>query len=338
MSGWGFDGSLGEARRKGPWRKLTSNPASSIFLGLSMGVASVLGAHAADLPSRKAAPVEYVRICDAYGSGFFFIPGTDTCLRVGGTVVAEWRAFSDSYRMSRALMGSGNIAAVANPYSFPRLGFVPSVGAYGNATGGNNQGFQGVGRIELDARTATPVGTLRTFVRIESLYASEGFFDTAGSLTGGANFAAGNYGNPTVFNSSARETTILNKAFIQFAGLTAGRVQSFFDFYTDEVNWEVLRGSNATVVRLIHRPLMAAFRDHCRSKTIRRAEPSLGRQSAISISARRPWRSWRGIRHNLFRHSRRLARSGNCWKSSLGPALGRSTSFGGGASAAHVPL
>ena len=252
MSGWGFDGSLGEARRKGPWRKLTSNPTSSIFLGLSMGVASVLGTQAADLPSRKAAPVEYVRICDAYGSGFFFIPGTDTCLRVGGTVVAEWRAFSNSYRMSRALMGSGNIAAVANPFSFPRLGFVPSVGAYGNATGGNNQGFQGVGRIELDARTATPVGALRTFVRIESLYASEGFFDTAGSLTGGANFATGNYGNPTVFNSSARETTILNKAFIQFAGLTAGRVQSFFDFYTDEVNWEVLRGSNATVGALAY--------------------------------------------------------------------------------------
>lgn len=27
-----------------------------------------------------AAPVEYVRVCDAYGTGFFYIPGTETCI------------------------------------------------------------------------------------------------------------------------------------------------------------------------------------------------------------------------------------------------------------------
>jgi len=27
-----------------------------------------------------AAPVEYVRYCDAFGVGFFYIPGTETCL------------------------------------------------------------------------------------------------------------------------------------------------------------------------------------------------------------------------------------------------------------------
>ena len=30
-----------------------------------------------------------MRICDAYGAGFFFIPGTETCLRVGGYVRFE---------------------------------------------------------------------------------------------------------------------------------------------------------------------------------------------------------------------------------------------------------
>lgn len=29
-------------------------------------------------------PVEYVRVCDVYGPGFYYIPGTETCLRVGG--------------------------------------------------------------------------------------------------------------------------------------------------------------------------------------------------------------------------------------------------------------
>ncbi|MET3582205.1 hypothetical protein ABID19_005263, partial [Mesorhizobium robiniae] len=29
-------------------------------------------------------PAEYVRICDVYGAGYFYIPGTETCLRIGG--------------------------------------------------------------------------------------------------------------------------------------------------------------------------------------------------------------------------------------------------------------
>ena len=40
-------------------------------------------AHAADLPV-KARAIEYVRICTPYGAGFFFIPGTDTCIKLGG--------------------------------------------------------------------------------------------------------------------------------------------------------------------------------------------------------------------------------------------------------------
>jgi hypothetical protein len=37
----------------------------------------------------KVAPVEYVRVCDVYGSGFFYIPGTDTCLKLTGYVRAD---------------------------------------------------------------------------------------------------------------------------------------------------------------------------------------------------------------------------------------------------------
>jgi hypothetical protein len=40
-------------------------------------------AQAADLPV-KAKAVEYVRICSLYGNGFFFIPGTDTCIKLAG--------------------------------------------------------------------------------------------------------------------------------------------------------------------------------------------------------------------------------------------------------------
>ncbi len=62
----------------------------SFLLGSSAALMGVGAVQAADLPSRKAAPVEYVRVCDAYGRGFFFIPGTDTCIRIGGRVRADY--------------------------------------------------------------------------------------------------------------------------------------------------------------------------------------------------------------------------------------------------------
>jgi hypothetical protein len=47
----------------------------------------------------SAQPVEYVRVCDAYGTGWFYIPGTEQCLKVAtgeirietedGTVVTQ---------------------------------------------------------------------------------------------------------------------------------------------------------------------------------------------------------------------------------------------------------
>ncbi|MEO0544816.1 MAG: porin [Pseudomonadota bacterium] len=32
-------------------------------------------------------PVEYVKVCDAAGTGYFYIPGTDTCLEISGEVI-----------------------------------------------------------------------------------------------------------------------------------------------------------------------------------------------------------------------------------------------------------
>ena len=57
----------------------------SLLLGSAAGLVAVAGAQAADLPV-KAKPVEYVKVCSAYGAGFYYIPGTDICLRVGGYV------------------------------------------------------------------------------------------------------------------------------------------------------------------------------------------------------------------------------------------------------------
>ena len=57
----------------------------SLLLGSAAGLAAMTGAQAADLPV-KAKPVEYVKICSLYGAGFYYIPGTDTCIRIGGHI------------------------------------------------------------------------------------------------------------------------------------------------------------------------------------------------------------------------------------------------------------
>ena len=212
-------------------------------------------------------------------------------------------------------------------------GNVPGAGAYCNARSGDNSAFAGTGRIELDARTATPLGALRTFIRIESLFRlgeqRRDGLDRRRRIFRRLQFRQ-QHGLP----QSARETTILNKAFIQFAGLTAGRVQSFFDFYVDDINWEVLRGSNATVGALglhlyVRRRLLgnAVDRRQCVASRLHR----LDRRAIQFLPPRRWSASWTSLRRlwqQRLRRSRRLADSRNCRQSALGSALGRSASLG----------
>lgn len=150
----------------------------------------VSSASAADLPSRKAAAVEYVRVCNTYGAGFFYIPGTESCLRIAGRARAEG-LYDQPFKKDADVIG-----------------------------------FRARGRLNIDVRTATAYGTLRTYIRYEitrntGAYAKGGFQATADS--------AG-----------------LDKGFIQFGPLTVGRAQSMFDFYADDLNWGTLRGSDLT--------------------------------------------------------------------------------------------
>ena len=42
-------------------------------------------------------PAEYARVCDAYGAGFFYIPGSETCLKIGGYLRFDAHTGGDSY-------------------------------------------------------------------------------------------------------------------------------------------------------------------------------------------------------------------------------------------------
>ncbi len=61
----------------------------SLILGSAAALVAGGAAQAADLP--VAEPVDYVKVCNAYGAGYHFIPGTDTCLKIGGYVRAEFQ-------------------------------------------------------------------------------------------------------------------------------------------------------------------------------------------------------------------------------------------------------
>jgi len=59
----------------------------SLLLGSAAALLAVSGARAADAVTvAEPEPAEYVKICDVYGAGYFYIPGTETCLKIGGSL------------------------------------------------------------------------------------------------------------------------------------------------------------------------------------------------------------------------------------------------------------
>jgi hypothetical protein len=163
----------------------------SLILGSAVAFAATAGAQAADLPV-KAKPVAYVKICPTYGPGFYYIPGTDICLKVGGLVFAEIGYYA-----------AGAITTLGN-------------GANGWDHQDNALAWRTRGYISMDARTATPYGALRAYIL-------GGFQQVSGT-------AAGPFGAGGATAHAVNNGAFMQYAFIQFAGFTAGTANSFFDF------------------------------------------------------------------------------------------------------------
>jgi hypothetical protein len=178
------------------------NPKKSVkrvLLGSAAGIFTVAGAQAADLPT-KAQPVEYVRACSIYGAGFWYVPGTDTCIKIGG-----FAKLQTEYNMA----GSGPFMLGAG------TGAAGSVDLGGLNTRTDTSPITIAGRfagISADLRTPTEYGTLRSYMDV--------------IIGNGSNDAWG-YGTGQQSAQAIGNT----RAFIQFAGFTAGRMRSFFDLY-----------------------------------------------------------------------------------------------------------
>jgi hypothetical protein len=130
----------------------------SLLLGSAAGLVAVAGAQAADLPV-KAKPVEYVKICSLYGVGFYYIPGTDTCIKIGGFVRHEW------------MWNAGGSYAPAAEFIGARSG---------NNRVGEDLTSRSRGGISADVRSQTAYGTLRGYVNL-NLQWTTGDPVTAGS-------------------------------------------------------------------------------------------------------------------------------------------------------------
>jgi hypothetical protein len=118
--------------------------AKSLLFGTAASVIALTGAQAADLPV-KAKAVEYVKVCSLYGAGFYYIPGTDTCIRIGGAI-----------RIDTAINGS--------TFDFPFWqGGAGASQAYGKDWYSTRARFN----LSEDTRTATEYGVLRTFANVQ---------------------------------------------------------------------------------------------------------------------------------------------------------------------------
>src|ERR1700734_1174555 len=122
----------------------------SLVLGSAAALVAVGGAQAADLPV-KAKAVEYVRICSLYGAGFYYIPGTDTCVKIGG------------YLRSEENIHGGNS-------NQPLLGGDGAV----NTRYLNQYNDYSRFALTMDTRTATEYGVVRTFGQADFTFGTEG--------------------------------------------------------------------------------------------------------------------------------------------------------------------
>jgi hypothetical protein len=163
---------------------------------------AVAGAQAADLPV-KAKPVEYVKVCSLYGAGFWYVPGTDTCIKIGTFVKLQ-----TGYNLNQG--GPFVMGAATNGAG--------DAGGRNTRTDTQPWSFNSRAAMSMDLRTQTEYGTLRSY--------ADWFVQTQST----DNLNAG--GNPAAPTSALSTITIGNtRAFIQFAGFTAGRMRSFFDMY-----------------------------------------------------------------------------------------------------------
>jgi hypothetical protein len=104
----------------------------SLLIGSAAAIVAVSTAQAADaIVAADPEPVQYVQVCDAFGDGFFYIPGTETCLKFSGYVQAQ----------AQTVMSTGSTYATT---------------------------LTNEARLQIEAKSDSEIGTIASTIRLTS--------------------------------------------------------------------------------------------------------------------------------------------------------------------------
>src|SRR3984957_12653853 len=217
----------------------------SILLGSGAALVAVASAQAADLPTRKAAPVEYVRVCNVGGITGWTMPGSDTCVKISGYMTAHFIGgnISNQYNSASSVPSLAPIATALNPTGIGPGG--PHISQVLMVQGGDGPA---AGLPIFNAATGKAIGVSLpnqqngTFNRDQvgwNIRANLGFdfaSNTAyGPLIGHMDFNS-DLGNG--LDSPRGSFTYVNTGYVTWAGITAGKAQSFYSFVGGGDNWD----------------------------------------------------------------------------------------------------
>ena len=173
----------------------------SLLLGSAAALVAVSGARAADaVVIAEPEPMEYVRICDTYGVGFYYIPGTETCLKLSGYI---------RYDIGVGSAGFEDVYDKEDYYA-------------GGAVGTNDTYYKRARfAFRADARQETELGTLRGFAQVNFNFD----VDTRGDGLDDGYYDRG-------FTYQEGNSTDLNHAYIELGGFRIGKTDSLFSTFT----------------------------------------------------------------------------------------------------------
>jgi len=208
----------------------------SILLGSAAGIVAVASAQAADLPTRKAAPVEYVRVCNVGGITGWTLPGSDTCVKLSGYITAQFEGGNLSTQYNYGSIEDAATAA-ANPL-IPQSAAVAA--ALAGITTGTPSGLPYDSRLTQRVLIAASAAQdNQTFNRNQVGWTTRANFgfDFASNTPYGPLIGHFDINSETGNGFDNVNNTYLNTGYLTWAGITAGKAQSFYSFVGGGDNW-----------------------------------------------------------------------------------------------------
>jgi hypothetical protein len=203
----------------------------SILLGSAAGIVAVASAQAADLPTKKAAPVEYVKVCNVGGITGWTLPGSDTCVKLSGYMTAQftggnlntqynWGTPTDAITAITNAGGTPSAALTAlstlDPRNTQRVLLAASNAQQNTQFFRNDTGWSARANFGFDLASNTAYGPLIGHMDF-NVDVSNGF-------------------DPLQFGDEAN-IAYLNQGYVTWAGITAGKAGSFYSFTGGGDNW-----------------------------------------------------------------------------------------------------